>query len=363
MRTNDTSEAQAAVQDLVSVIIPVYNSEPFLGRCIDSILHQTYTRLEVILVDDGSTDNSGNMCDTYSKLDSRVQVIHTENNGPSSARNVGLFQAKGAFIFFIDSDDYIEDHALKTLLDEQQRSKADTIIGDFKTIKDGQTGPGHKGAFPDNRLLSKEEVVEYARCYLRKPNRFTLFAYSWGRLFRSSIIKNNHVLFEADLHTYEDVAFNFAYMMHANEVYYLKETIYFHAVHDNYTSATMMITKNPKRMFGYRRALSNIGEFIKTNRSDVDVTSEIGHANIFLTIIQFVRICGQINRDNRGYIYGLVHAIVTDPALRTKLKHYTPKDGDSKIVPFLMKLKFVRPIIWLCTYKAYKRYGKKVPTK
>lgn len=94
--------------DLVSIIVPVYDAEQFLDRCIESALHQTYQNLEIVLVDDGSPDRCGDICDRHAKEDNRIVVIHQENAGPSAARNTGLDAAKGDFIYFLDSDDYID---------------------------------------------------------------------------------------------------------------------------------------------------------------------------------------------------------------------------------------------------------------
>ena len=101
--------------DLISVIIPIYNVEKFLSFCIDSIVNQTYKNLEIILVDDGSTDNSGKICDEYALKDNRIKVMHKQNGGVSSARNVGLNIAKGKYIGFVDSDDYVENDMFEIL--------------------------------------------------------------------------------------------------------------------------------------------------------------------------------------------------------------------------------------------------------
>ena len=95
------------MDDLISVIVPVYNVEEYLDRCIESIVNQTYKNLEILLIDDGSTDNSYNICDKWAKKDNRIKVVHKENGGVSSARNVGLDVATGDYIGFVDSDDYI----------------------------------------------------------------------------------------------------------------------------------------------------------------------------------------------------------------------------------------------------------------
>ena len=114
-------------EKLISIIVPVYNIEEYLPRCIESILKQTYTNLELILVDDGSTDKSGKICDNYAKLDARVRVHHKENGGSSSARNAGILLAKGQYVGFVDSDDYIEVDMYKRMVDAAKESGCNII--------------------------------------------------------------------------------------------------------------------------------------------------------------------------------------------------------------------------------------------
>ena len=111
---------------LVSVIVPVYNVAPYLEQCLDSIVNQTYRNLEIILVDDGSTDESGAICDRYAEQDSRIKVVHKENGGQSSARNVALDMMMGEWVLFVDSDDWIELNTLE-LLFEQKDERADLV--------------------------------------------------------------------------------------------------------------------------------------------------------------------------------------------------------------------------------------------
>ena len=111
------------MDNLVSVIVPVYNMELYLDRSIQSILDQSYRNFEVLLVDDGSTDNSGIICDNYAASDSRVRVIHKDNGGVSSARNVGIKEMRGDFFLFLDADDLLERHALHICVDEASLNK------------------------------------------------------------------------------------------------------------------------------------------------------------------------------------------------------------------------------------------------
>ncbi|MBQ2932571.1 MAG: glycosyltransferase family 2 protein [Clostridia bacterium] len=116
------------METLISVIVPVYNVEKYLEKCIDSILAQTYKNLEIILVDDGSTDNSGKICDEYEKKDARIKVVHKENGGQGSARNLGLDICKGQFVSFVDSDDRIKPDMLERMLSALQKNSADIAI-------------------------------------------------------------------------------------------------------------------------------------------------------------------------------------------------------------------------------------------
>lgn len=117
--------------DKVSIIVPVYNIENYIRVCIESILAQTYESFELILVDDGSKDNSGILCDEYAAIDSRVKVIHKENGGVSSARNTGLQQAKGKWIMHVDGDDWIEPDMIESLIEAANATEADLVFGDF----------------------------------------------------------------------------------------------------------------------------------------------------------------------------------------------------------------------------------------
>jgi len=343
----------------ISIIVPVFNSKNYLPKCIKSLIDQSYKNIEIILIDDGSTDGSGEICDEYAKKEKRIKVIHKKNSGPAAARNTGIENAKGKFIFFIDADDFIENDALYWLMKSVNQHKAEIIIGDFINIKNGRVEQRHDLSFPVNKLLSKQDLISYSRLYLKKPNKYLLFAFSWGRLFRSSIIKENNIFFNEKLHTFEDVAFNFDYLKYANAAFFVKKTIYNHRTYDNYSSATRSISDNPNKLFGYKQALVNISRFLEKNITDEEIKKEVGHAYIFLTIIQLVRICGQITNTNKKKIFQLIQEVINDSSLRNNLKYYSPLKGDSKILPVLIKLKFVWPIILFCQFKARKRYGQK----
>lgn len=148
---------------LISVIVPIYNVENYLRRCVDSIINQTYKNLEIILVDDGSPDNCGEICDEYKKVDSRIVVIHKRNGGLSDARNTGLEIMHGEYVIFIDSDDYFEDNAIEVMLDMAEKQNADLVIADIRSINEnGEILNEGKGqyTFQNGRIFSPEEAAK-----------------------------------------------------------------------------------------------------------------------------------------------------------------------------------------------------------
>jgi len=353
---------------MVSIIVPVFNSKKYLQRCIDSILAQRYQNIELILINDGSTDESGGICDSYALKDKRVKVIHKENSGPSDARNCGIRTSEGELIFFIDSDDYLETEAIENLVDSQHHHGADLVIADFNKIIDKTAvASGHETTFTKNQLLTKNEIIDYTRRYLRAPNRFPLLTQSWGRLFKTSIIKDNKILFDTSLRTFEDVAFNFDYLRYVNKLYFVKKVLYNFLIHTDHLSATMKMCGAPgwgrgmcgapETLFGYRAALRQARQFLRESEVDAPIREEIGEAYVRYTIIQLIRLCLQINTSNKASVHKFVRELVRDPMLRNGLRFYSANKGESKILPFLLKLKAARLIMWYSSYRAKKRYG------
>ena len=124
------------METLVSVIVPVYNTEKYLEYCINSILKQTHRNIEIILVDDGSTDKSLSICNQYKKIDERINVISKQNTGVSDSRNIGVNNAKGEYILFVDSDDLLVPHTLPSLIISAMDSRTDILIADYQSLTD-----------------------------------------------------------------------------------------------------------------------------------------------------------------------------------------------------------------------------------
>ena len=188
---------------MISVIIPAYNAARTVRRCIKSVLDQTYTEWEMIIVDDGSKDDTLDICQSYD--DSRIRVLHKENGGVSSARNMGLKFAQGDYIAFIDSDDFIEADYLEHL---SQGLGYDIVISGFCYENTPESSSFHL------KLANREAVGRE----LSKLINADQLCYPWGRLFKRSIIEQNHIRFNEKMRFAEDNVFNWEYLCHINSL-------------------------------------------------------------------------------------------------------------------------------------------------
>lgn len=202
---------------LVSVIVPVYNVEQYIHKCIDSILKQQYENLEIIIVDDGSPDHSGNIADEYALLDKRIKVIHKANSGVASARNVGIREAKGEFILFVDSDDWISEDHVKHLMKLQQIKNADLCMTtEFYTQKtDIQT--------KNEKILTISPVA--AATLLISPK---MVVGSYNKLYRRSWLAANKMQQNEKLYSGEGLHFIVTAAQHANYVTISNRKIYYY---------------------------------------------------------------------------------------------------------------------------------------
>ena len=172
------------MEDLISVIIPIYKVEAYLDRCVRSILSQSYQNLEIILVDDGSPDQCGKMCDDFAALDSRIRVFHKENGGLSDARNYGVEYANGKYIAFIDSDDYVESHYVEYLHDLIVSNDAD-IASCCMVKTEGDTAEYG----PDDTMPPVQVLTGLEACYGLYGNLYMVLVTAWGKLYKQEIVK------------------------------------------------------------------------------------------------------------------------------------------------------------------------------
>ncbi len=210
------------MEPLVSIIVPVYNAENFMVRCIDSILNQEYRNFELLLVDDGSTDHTGAICDSYAGKDHRVKVFHQENQGVSQARNYALDHASGEYIQFLDSDDWISPEATKLFVRHALEYHCDLVISDFYRVSGNRIS--HKGDIEEDHVLTKQE---FANIMLENPADF-YYGVLWNKFFRRDIIESIHLRMDPKISWCEDFLFNLEYIRHANSFFALQVPIYYY---------------------------------------------------------------------------------------------------------------------------------------
>lgn len=242
--------------DLISIIIPVYKVEKHLARCIDSVLNQTYQNIEIILVNDGSPDNCGDICDEYATIDNRIKVIHKENGGLSDARNCGVEIANGAFITFIDSDDFIAQDFIEFLYQLLCKYNADISSCCMTMTNTDYAEYGKITYLPEEQLLTGKEATMGLLGDL-----YIIFVTACGKLYRSDIVKK-HPFPVGKKH--EDEATTAKFLINANKVALSNRELYAYYQNENSITHTKGNKKNEDAIWSiHHRAeyLESLGEY------------------------------------------------------------------------------------------------------
>lgn len=226
----------------ISIIVPVYNVEKYLKQCIDSILLQSFQNWECILVDDGSVDNSGNICDEYATKDSRIQVVHKKNGGVCSARNIGLLNANGEWIYFVDSDDILYPNAL-SLFDEMTLNSVDAIMAGYTV------SPEYYDRIILKNIQNKYSIksIRDALMEMYMPTDFSYQGYLWCKLFKKSIIVENSLQFNEAISFNEDRLFIVEYLCKCkNPIAYTTNPVYGYVNRSSGAMGSLQKKYNPR---------------------------------------------------------------------------------------------------------------------
>ena len=218
---------------LISIIVPVYNAAPYLDQCISSIMEQTHRNLEIILINDGSTDNSLEICRKYADMDPRIRVLTQENKGLGTTRNVGLAVAKGEFVGFVDSDDYIAPNMMETLHAALLQHDADFAGGGYYSVNPdtGACTPELHGDYPYDTPISREQILDILRT-VHAQQGGSLLWFTWRNLYRRSILEQIVLRFSEE-NVIEDSLFNLEYLMNARRIVLLREPLYYYVQTQN----------------------------------------------------------------------------------------------------------------------------------
>ena len=227
-------------QPLISVIVPVYNVEEYLPRCLDSIINQTYTNLEILLIDDGATDNSGKICDEYLDADERITVIHQKNGGLSAARNSGLDACEGDYVYFLDSDDFIESNALETLVGAAEKDGSDVVFFDAVSFADTDDFEVKQNYIRKNKYKADSGKAVFAKMVENKEFHSAVPLL----LLKKSFLSENKLRFTEKI-LYEDMVFTYQALCLAATVSQCTQAFY----HRRYRKDSIMTSSKSNKHF------------------------------------------------------------------------------------------------------------------
>lgn len=246
----------------ISVIVPVYKTEQYIRQCVDSIINQTYKNLEIILVDDGSPDNCGRICDEYAELDNRVKVIHKVNGGLVSARKAGVGAATGEYISFVDSDDWIDISAYFNVVQKITEHNADIIVFGHNRVNENKTYKCyenlHDGLY--NRINLQEHILAINDIFYHR----IISPVCWNKIIKTSIVKKNISKVDNKTKIGEDAALIFPCAMMAESIYIMSDTLYYYRLRET----SMMHEKDVNRYKNVEIVINRLIEALKENNLD-----------------------------------------------------------------------------------------------
>lgn len=216
----------------ISIIAPVYQVEKYIGKCIESVINQTFKNFELILIDDGSKDKSGNICDEYAKRDKRIHVVHTENKGAASARNRGLDLATGKYIAFVDGDDYLAENMLDELYKVITQENCDVVVCDFLNLH-ANPDKDFSLQLSDSKVSGREILS-----HLKNQKNYGVWTIVWNKLYKKEILKD---LRFPEGKYFEDEIFSDQLYLRCNEVQVISDVLYYHRVLETSTMNTQKI--------------------------------------------------------------------------------------------------------------------------
>lgn len=266
--------------NLVSVIVPIYMVEDYLIECVDSIINQTYTNLQIILVDDGSPDGCGSICDKYVNQDSRIEVIHQKNGGLSNARNNGLKLARGKFVSFVDSDDRINRTMISDMVKIADREGVDVVCCDYTSSLDD---------FPDENSNFKVEILNQREAIENLLNPFGFRCFAWNKIYKRSLFKEIQY---PDGKLFEDIMTTYRVLKKISKIAYIRKSEYFYRVRKDSISNLNFSYKN----YDLIEAIDYVDEDCKENVPDAYMGLHLGYLTYNLWFINQTILCDYIDK-------------------------------------------------------------------
>lgn len=319
----------------VSVIIPLYNVEDLMDRCIESVRQQTYKNIEIILVNDGSPDSCGVKAEEYAKLDSRIKVIHKENGGLSSARNAGLKKVTGDYILFVDSDDWINLTMIEEMTNQVENNFIDLVVCNYNKVYD---------AYTEYQFLSfKNEVIDVKKIGIKEYLFKYLFNYKhgdevWNKLYKTEIIQQNQLQFEANHEVFsEDKLFNLYYLTFVHKIAAINKGFYQYLQRPG----SLMNRPKPKIVQQYANLTMKYINFIENHKDDLKTIYPILAFHFLLSSLRNLSSSGartnqiiDVLKENQAqYFKNYINKIL----FNKEVYDYCKKNTKGIINPFVVK--------------------------
>lgn len=236
--------------ELISIIVAVYNAQPFIEKCLESLLNQSYRHIEIVLVDDGSTDDSYMICKGFERIDSRIKVVQKENEGSASARNLGLEKANGTYVIFVDADDMVDSEYIEKLY--RGIEFADVAICGFDRFE-------KEGIFYDGKILDEKGMISKEKVFEHTFASNIITGGAWNKLLNMSILREHKLYFDRDIFKSEDTLFIAKYYQYCEKFFYVPEYLYHYR--NNPNSKTQEVYT--KRQYNQKKdTMIDVGERI-----------------------------------------------------------------------------------------------------
>lgn len=333
----------------VSIIIPVYNAEKYIENCLESIIKQNYSDYEIILIDDGSKDESGHICDELAERHpGRVRVFHITNGGPSRARNYGIEKASGEFIQFVDADDSISSDCLEQFSKEVSRFQADFIIGNavmvdsdgkqLEVLDIGCTGSYKAGELIEHMTLETKALYVY---------------YIWNKWYKTEIIKKFNLKFDCEINLGEDFLFNCSYLRFCKSVSLMRKVIYNYYKRDNQSLTQIFHRDELERRRRMDNSLINLyHHFNILDRKKEFVDSSIGAITLVSMEAVVGKNCRISLREKTHYINSFIRSEYYEYLMAFR-KHKNMCSPTAALELFLIKLRMPKALLAVITARKY----------
>lgn len=322
---------------LITIIVPIYNVEKYLDKCINSIIHQTYSNLEIILIDDGASDACPAKCDKWKEKDSRIIVVHKKNAGLGFARNSGLDIASGEYVMYIDSDDYIAPNMVEKLFETAKDTGSDTVYCGLTRIYTDGSEVAVPAAY-NNQTFEGDEIIDRVLLEMvgsrpEDKEDANLFMSVWHALYSMQIIREYSIRFPSERKIMcEDIMYHIDYLQHARKVTYIADPLYFYRVNPKSLSQVYDSTRFERQKVLSKAIRSSLGQFLSEDRyTEREDRRLLGGARA-----QILAIVASSEKNKCN----LIRNIYEDPEVKKVLKRYPYQRNPFKHKVFNLALKY-----------------------